>query len=84
MALADHALLRRLLRSLLGLAAMSVVLSPSAKADDDAPDLDFLAYLGSWQESDEEWLAVAEWEGASQIKDEAQTVTQRKDDENEI
>ncbi len=63
---------------------MSMVMSASAKADDDTPELDFLAYLGSWQESDEEWLAVAEWEDANQIKEDAQSATQRKDDENEI
>ncbi len=88
MALVDYALLDRLLRSLLGLAAMSVVFGPTATAADDAaddaPELDFLAYLGSWQESDEEWLAVAEWEDANQIKEDAQSATQRKDDENEI
>jgi hypothetical protein len=28
--------------------------------DDPAPDLDFLEYLGSWQESDEEWLLIAD------------------------
>jgi len=27
-----------------------------------SPDLDFLEYLGSWQDSDEEWLIVSEWE----------------------
>ena len=81
--MADHSLSRRLLRSLLGVAAMSVVVSPGAKADDDAPDLDFLAYLGSWQESDEEWLAVAEWEGEKRVKDDTQAAAQRKDDENE-
>jgi hypothetical protein len=84
MALVDRALLERLFRALLGLAAMSVVFSPSATADDDAPELDFLAYLGSWQDNDEEWLAVAEWEDANQIKEDAQSATQRKDDENEI
>ncbi len=84
----DRALLERLLfsllgRSLLGLAAISVVLGPHAKADEDALDLDFLAYLGSWQGSDEEWLAVAEWEGEQQVKDDVHAATQRKDDENE-
>lgn len=88
MALVDRALLERLLfsllgRSLLGLAAISVVLAPHAKAEEDAPDLDFLAYLGSWQGSDEEWLAVAEWEGEQQVKDDVRAVAQRKDDENE-
>jgi len=88
MALVDRALLERLLlsllgHSLLGLAAISVVLAPHAKADEDAPDLDFLAYLGSWQGSDEEWLAVAEWEGEQQVKDDVRAAAQRKDDENE-
>jgi hypothetical protein len=88
MALVDRALLERLFssllgRSLLGLAAISVVLAPHAKADEGAPDLDFLAYLGSWQESDEEWLAVAEWEGEQQVKDDVRAAAQRKDDENE-
>ena len=79
----DHSLLRRLIRPLLGVAALSVVISPSTKADDDAPDLDFLEYLGSWQESDEEGLAVAEWEGEKRVKDDTQAAAQRKDDENE-
>lgn len=83
MALVENSLLERLLRSLLGLAAMSVVFSSSVKADDDAPELDFLAYLGSWQESDEEWLAIAEWEGENQMTEDAQVETRRKDDENE-
>jgi len=83
MALVENSLLERLLRSLLGLAAMSVVFSSSVKADDDAPELDFLAYLGSWQESDEEWLAVAEWESENQMTEDAQVETRRKDDENE-
>ncbi len=82
MALVENSLLERLLRSLLGLAAMSVVFSSSVKADDDAPELDFLAYLGSWQGSDEEWLAVAEWERENQIEEDALTAKNRKDDEN--
>ena len=81
--MADHSLLGRILRSLLGVAAMSVIVSPGAKADDDAPDLEFLAYLGSWQEGDEEWLAVAEWEGEARVKDDSQAAAERKDDENE-
>ena len=27
-----------------------------------APDLDFLEYLGTWAEEDDEWLAIEEWE----------------------
>lgn len=27
-----------------------------------APDLDFLEYLGAWQENDEEWLVSQQWQ----------------------
>jgi hypothetical protein len=83
MALADRTLLERLVRSVLGLAAMGFVMSPTAQAEEDSPDLDFLAYLGSWQESDEEWLAVAEWEGAGKVSEETRAAAQRNVDENE-
>ena len=36
-------------------------LGAQAQEDED-PDLDFLEYLGSWQEGDEEWLDIAEME----------------------
>jgi hypothetical protein len=39
---------------LLGVAATAVA------QDDEAPDVAFLEYLGSWQDSDEDWLIVAE------------------------
>jgi hypothetical protein len=71
------------MRSFLGLTAICVVTGSSANAAEDAPDLDFLAYLGSWQESDEEWLAVAEWEEAEQVKDDVRAAAERKDNENE-
>ena len=29
-------------------------------ADEELPDMDFLEYLGMWEESDEEWLALAD------------------------
>ncbi len=29
---------------------------------DAGPDLEFLEYLGSWAEEDDEWLAIEEWE----------------------
>jgi len=45
------------------LAAMTG-LAAEAQAQEDEPDLSFLEYLGSWQESDEEWLIVAEMEEA--------------------
>ncbi len=33
---------------------------PTSAADDDQPDMDFLEYLGSWEESDEDWLLLNE------------------------
>jgi len=29
-------------------------------ADEEIPDMEFLEYLGSWEESDEEWLIFAD------------------------
>ena len=36
------------------------VCSPVVAADDDVPELEFLEYLGMWEESDEEWLVLEE------------------------
>jgi hypothetical protein len=35
-----------------------------APAADEPPDLDFLEYLGSWQDDDDAWLAIEEWNKA--------------------
>ena len=50
-------------RGALGTAAIAGLLATGAMAAEKTLDLDFLAYLGSWQENDEEWLAVSEWDG---------------------
>jgi len=68
---------------LMGLAAAAVVLTPAARAQEEGPDLDFLEYLGSWQENDEEWLAVAEWEREGKDDAQAPPAEERKDDEKE-
>jgi len=44
--------------------SLTLVIAHAQDQDEDSPDLDFLEYLGAWDESDEEWLAVSEWEGA--------------------
>lgn len=61
----------------LGLAAASV------GQESQAPELDFLEYLGSWQDTDEEWLIVAEWEDEDiDEQDKARKPEpERKDDE---
>jgi hypothetical protein len=29
---------------------------------EEPPDLDFLEYLGSWQDEDDAWLAIEQWD----------------------
>jgi hypothetical protein len=44
----------------LWLARTACAQAPPA-ADEPAPDLDFLEYLGSWQDDDDAWVAIEEW-----------------------
>ncbi len=39
-------------------------------ADDEQPDMEFLEYLGSWEESDEDWLLFHRPEGEAVVADE--------------
>lgn len=55
--------LAQMTRGAVGTAATAGLLATGAMAAEKTLDLDFLAYLGSWQEYDEEWLAVSEWDG---------------------
>jgi hypothetical protein len=43
--------------------ALSVAQAQDPREAGEAPDLDFLEYLGTWQASDEEWLALSAWDG---------------------
>lgn len=38
-------------------------------ADESLPDVEFLEYLGSWAEDDEEWLIIAEESEADRESD---------------
>jgi hypothetical protein len=51
----------------------------AAAQDDETPDLSFLEYLGSWRESDEEWLMVVE--AAAEAADEAGEEERRNEDD---
>ena len=42
--------------------ASALALCVPAYAQDDAPDLDFLEYLGSWEEEDESWYVEVQLE----------------------
>ena len=65
-------------RALVSLAALVGLfgMAGGAQADDEeAPDLEFLEYLGSWEASDEDWViftAAMEEQEASQDKDNVQ------------
>lgn len=37
-------------------AALLAVCSAAALADEELPEIEFLEYLGLWEESDEEWV----------------------------
>jgi len=52
-------------------------------AQDGDPDLSFLEYLGSWQESDDEWLIVAELEEELEDQDEASAKDEQTDETEE-
>ncbi len=39
-------------------------------ADEELPALEFLEYLGSWEESDEDWLLISELDGKPTEADE--------------
>jgi len=54
-------------RQLLRMAIASVLLGGTAGANadgDELPDVEFLEYLGSWEESDEDWVLVSDLDKA--------------------
>jgi hypothetical protein len=69
---------------LLPMALGALALGNGASATDGAPDTEFLEYLGSWDESDEDWLTVAEWPKRSvDSSDAGKKQDKRQDDEQE-
>lgn len=59
-----------LARSFVGAAVLSLC-SLAVFADDDVPEIEFLEYLGMWEESDEDWMMFEE-------SDEAEDATQER------
>ena len=41
------------------------VLQTQAIAEEETPDADFLEYLGSWSESDEDWMVISSMDEVS-------------------
>ncbi len=44
--------------------------------EEEIPDLEFLEYLGSWDESDEDWVLLAENDAEEALDDESKPVPQ--------
>ncbi len=66
------------------LALASLALSVSASAADGPPAAEFLEYLGSWEEGDEDWLTVVDWSGkAAEGVEAAEGKDERDEDEQE-
>ncbi len=64
-------------RHTLGIAMLCSLVAGGANAladdDEELPDIEFLEYLGSWQESDEDWLLFNELNGEPAASDEQET-----------
>lgn len=65
----------------LGLLLLAAGAFATAEAQDDEPDLGFLEYLGSWEETDEEWLIVAELDNELGEEDEASDQDEETDEQ---
>jgi hypothetical protein len=65
----------------LGLLVVATSAVAAVQAQDDEPDLGFLEYLGSWEETDEEWLIVAELERELEDEDEASDQDEETDEQ---
>lgn len=50
----------RFIAAAVGFAAWRLLTSSAVAAEPEEPAPDFLEYLGSWQEGDEEWVIVAD------------------------
>ncbi len=75
---------RRAIRSLLCSAALCASVQALA-GDEELPDIEFLEYLGMWEESDEEWLlleddAVADNKERSEPVPEGEESTETEDE----
>ena len=65
----------------LGLIFVATGAIATVQAQDDEPDLGFLEYLGSWEETDEEWLIVADATGELEDDDEASDQDEATDEQ---
>jgi len=61
------------------LLAVPAAMAEDVSADKLETDAAFLEYLGTWQDSDTDWIAVSEWEET--VEQEKAVDNKREDDE---
>jgi len=72
----------RVVRSIVHVALAGIAVSSAVNGEEtEDPEVDFLEYLGSWQESDEEWVVIAEIESAEAEKPHEKRKPERKEDD---
>jgi len=72
----------RIVAVLAALAACDAPAQPP-RSDDEAPDLELLEYLGSFEGSDEDWLVVDEWRKRERRRPRREPPPENADDEDE-
>lgn len=77
--------MRRVTSAVLALACSLTGAQAQEIEEGAGPDLEFLEYLGTWAEDDDEWLAIEEWEKGNSAKPEedSQESDKEKDDDDE-
>jgi hypothetical protein len=71
--------MRRLPAVVLAVGGLCLVPAAQAQEADAGPDLEFLEYLGSWQDEDDEWLASEEWRKDNSGQDDEQRDRRRRE-----
>ena len=72
----------RVVRSIVHVALAGIAVSSAVNGEEtEDPGVDFLEYLGSWQEGDEEWVVIAEIESAEAEKPHEKHKPERKEDD---
>lgn len=71
-------------RAWLPAAAVSLLAAGGVVAGEPAPDMAFLEYLGSWEEDDRDWIALAHAEGEAEDAAAPAARDEQPDEEAEI
>lgn len=75
--------MRRIVSAALALACWQTGAQAQQAEEAPAPDLDFLEYLGTWAEDDDEWLAIEEWEKGNSAEHEGDSKEPDEDEDDD-